>query len=344
MSTTWPDSAVMITLSAIAYQSDIAAQLKNTDYATGGNWSLAWGPGQNDYGNLAYVAKNATTGAYALVVRGSEFGFSWTAFENWFNDLDVLIQVGWPYFANAPDSAVSLGTYVQAMHLSSTTWNGQTLASFLTTGVPQSATLYITGHSLGGNLATALASWISSLRVKDPSQPDPSTQIYTYATPSPGNGAFAGAFNNRFPNSWRYVNPLDIVPKTWDHLVDVIGIYDNYSVFAPDLVEAAIYSMQGSLWTSEELYGSFYQQTNGAGTTLPAVFILPAPDWFSEVAGQHASNTYLSLLGAPPITSSLIAGRAASLMGITPGPVMARPVFRRGDIRSPQGSRPRPSL
>ena len=45
--------------------------------------------------------------------------------------------------------------------------------------------LYVTGHSLGGNLATVLASWISSLRVKDLSQPDPSTQIYTYATRRP---------------------------------------------------------------------------------------------------------------------------------------------------------------
>jgi triacylglycerol lipase len=344
MSTTWPDSAVMITLSAIAYQSDVAGQLKNTEYATGGNWSLAWGPVQNDYGNLAYVAKNLTTGAYALVIRGSEFGFSWTAFENWFYDLDVIFQIGWPYLSNAPDSAISLGSYVQAMHISTMTWNGQSLANFLMNGGPQSAMLYVTGHSLGGNLATVLASWISSLRVKDPSQPDPSTQIYTYATPSPGNEAFATAYNSRFPNSWRYVNPLDIVPKTWDHMVDVIGIYDDYFLYTPDLVEAAIYSMQGSLWSSEELYGSFYQQTNGDGTTLPTVFILPAPDWFSEVAGQHASNTYLSLLGAPPIVSSLIAGPAAKRMGITPGPVIPRPVFRRRHIRPPQGFGPRPSL
>ena len=339
----WPDSAVMITLSAIAYQSDIAGQLKNTNYATQGNWILAWGPGEDDYGNLVYVAKDSSSGAYALVVRGSEFGFSWTALENWFYDLDVLIQVEWPYFSNAPDAMISLGSYVQAMHLTSTTWNGQTLASFLTIGGPQSATLYVTGHSLGGNLATVLASWISSLRVQNPSQPDATTQIYTYATPSPGNETFATTFNNRFPNSWRYVNPLDIVPRTWDNLLNIIGIYDNHFLFTPALVEGAIYSMQGALLGSEEAYGSFYQQTNGEGTALPAEFIIPAPDWFSEVAGQHASNTYLNLLGAAPISSSLIAGPALKLMGTIPGPVMARPVFKRGNVKQIQRPRFRPS-
>ena len=64
MSTTWPDQAIMMTLSAIAYQHDIAGQLKKTTYATAGDWSLVWGPVQDDYGNLAYVVKSASTSEF----------------------------------------------------------------------------------------------------------------------------------------------------------------------------------------------------------------------------------------------------------------------------------------
>lgn len=35
MSNTWPEEAVMMTLSRIAYSSDILGQLKNKNYATG---------------------------------------------------------------------------------------------------------------------------------------------------------------------------------------------------------------------------------------------------------------------------------------------------------------------
>src|SRR5689334_5202962 len=104
MQNTWPDQATMMTLSAIAYQNDIAGQLKNTSYATGGDWSLVWGPIQDDWGNLAYVAVSASTGSYALVIRGSLTTFSWYAFLNWVNNLNVDIQFQWPYFPNDPGS------------------------------------------------------------------------------------------------------------------------------------------------------------------------------------------------------------------------------------------------
>src|SRR6185437_12834026 len=131
MSAKWPDQAIMMTLSAIAYQRDIAGQLKNTTYATSGDWSLVWGPLQDDYGNLAFVVRSASTGNFALVVRGSLTTFTWPALENWFYDLDVLLQSPWPYFPNARGAMVSNGSYWQAFGLAAATWGGQTLASFL---------------------------------------------------------------------------------------------------------------------------------------------------------------------------------------------------------------------
>jgi len=153
MSTNWPDSAVMMTLSAIAYQSDIPGQLLNPNFATAGDWSLVWGPMADDYGNLAYVAKSASTGRYALTIRGSEATFSLATLQNWFNDLDVLVQVPWIYFPNVEGCMISNGAFIQASHLTTASWSGQTLAKFLTQDVPVGATLMVTGHSLGGNLA-----------------------------------------------------------------------------------------------------------------------------------------------------------------------------------------------
>lgn len=336
MSTTWSEQAIMMTLSAIAYQSDIAGQLKNKNYATAGDWSLAWGPIQDSYGNLAYVAVSASTGNYALVIRGSLITFTWAALENWFYDLDVLFQSSWPYFPNAPESMVSNGTYWQAYGLAASTYQGQTLASFLVNSVPQSATLYVTGHSLGGNLATALASWISTQRGPAAGQADPNTRPYTFAAPSPGNSVFASAYNARFPNSWRYANVLDVVPNAWDNLTNINTIYDNYFLTTPFVVQGAVESMYATLLASETAYGSYYLQTNGSGTPLGPDWLMNA-DWYTEVGFQHGHNTYLALLGAPLVNSNLLAEATAEAIG----PIMMRPKIERGSVPAMLVLRPR---
>lgn len=320
MSSTWSEQAIMMTLSAIAYQSDIAGQLKNKNYATAGDWSLVWGPIQDSYGNLAYVAVSASTGDYALVVRGSLTTFTWDAVENWFYDLDVLLQSSWPYFPNARGCMVSNGTYWQAFGLAASTYAGQTLASFLTNSIPASAALYVAGHSLGGNLATALASWISAQRGPAAGRPDSNTRPYTFAAPSPGNTVFAAAYNARFPIGGRYVNVLDVVPNAWDNLLNIDFIYDNFFLPTPIAVQAAIDSMYAALLASEEFYGSAYEQTNGDGTILGPDW-LKTSDWYTQAAFQHGSNLYLSLLGAPLVTSNLLAEAQAEAIG----PLMLRP-------------------
>jgi triacylglycerol lipase len=336
MSTTWSEQAIMMTLSAIAYQSDIAGQLKKKNYATAGDWSLAWGPIQDSYGNLAYVAVSASTRNYALVIRGSLLTFTWAALENWFYDLDVLFQSSWPYFPNAPGCRVSNGTYWQAFGLAASTYGGQTLASFLMNSVPPSAILYVTGHSLGGNLATALASWISAQRGPAAGRPDPNTRPYTFAAPSAGNTVFASAYNARFPNSARYCNVIDVVPNAWDNLLNIDGIYDSYFLYTPIVVQAAVDSMYTALLASEEAYGSFYQQTNGRGTPLGPNFLLNA-DWYTEVGFQHGHNTYLGLLGAPPVNASLLAEATPEEIG----PIMLRPKIEKGSVPPMLVLRPR---
>ena len=65
--------------------------------------------------------------------------------------------------------------------------------------------LDVTGHSLGGALATLCAADIVS-------QPDLiPPQLYTFASPRTGDRHFAAAFNSKCPDTWRTVNTEDIV-------------------------------------------------------------------------------------------------------------------------------------
>eukprot|EP00775_Hariotina_reticulata_P003437 gene3437-3709_t len=65
--------------------------------------------------------------------------------------------------------------------------------------------IFVTGHSLGGALATLCAYDLAGRR---------SVTMYTYGAPRVGNKAFAGAFNERLQGrSWRITNTSDIVPS-----------------------------------------------------------------------------------------------------------------------------------
>lgn len=70
------------------------------------------------------------------------------------------------------------------------------------------SSLIITGHSLGGALATLCAVDVQynfSNQVKN-------IDIYTFGAPRVGNNGFRASFNRRVPNSYRFVHGMDIVP------------------------------------------------------------------------------------------------------------------------------------
>ena len=318
-----PDAAAMMTLSAIAYYDDVSGLLANASYATNADWTLVWGPAVSNDFNRLFVAQSQSTGRFAVAIRGSETGLSWDTIYNWAYDLDVFTQSPWPLF-NDQSAMISSGAYTQVTHLLTMTSNGTTLAAYLAQ-LPQGQTLLFTGHSLGANLATVLASWASHNRGPAGDQPDPATQVYTFACPSPGNTAFATAYDARFPSSWRYWNSYDIVPLAWADLPGQITIYEPLNINCPWSVE--IRAVEAILDGSELYYDSAYDQTNGDGTELPGQPFTPpllSPSisnqfsaWDLEAAYQHGSNVYLGLLGAAPVnppTSVPSASPAAALL------------------------------
>jgi hypothetical protein len=64
--------------------------------------------------------------------------------------------------------------------------------------------IVVTGHSLGGAIATLCAQYLSTVY--------PYVSIYTYGSPRVGNYAFAELFNSTVTDSYRVINRDDIVP------------------------------------------------------------------------------------------------------------------------------------
>lgn len=67
--------------------------------------------------------------------------------------------------------------------------------------------LYLTGHSLGGSLATLCAADLATnTKFRDPS-------VYTFGSPRVGNTTFAGQFNRKTGPHYRVYNRNDMVPS-----------------------------------------------------------------------------------------------------------------------------------
>lgn len=64
----------------------------------------------------------------------------------------------------------------------------------------------VTGHSLGGALATLCAVDVQY------NFPSIAIELYTFGSPRVGNSGFAKSFNERVPKSYRFVYGMDIVP------------------------------------------------------------------------------------------------------------------------------------
>src|SRR5215472_16588852 len=197
------DSATVelaMTLSTLAYVdenrtatqqqmiAEINAGLEEAGYKS---WQVAWGPALNaDRSNLAYTARNSETGQLAVSIRGSDFSF-WL---NWIEDLAAIRLV--PYYQFVPTASntaqIAFGTAVGLRQVLGMQDGTKSLETFLT-ATPEGTPILITGHSLGGCLASALApcvaNWVGSAS---------GLSIYTIAAPSPGNADFAAYYNTLF--------------------------------------------------------------------------------------------------------------------------------------------------
>jgi hypothetical protein len=92
----------------------------------------------------------------------------------------------------------------------------QTLEAYLTSQDWSTASVLITGHSLGGTVASMLAPWLASVMAQAPlTNPLPSNlQAVTFAAFAAGNVEFADYLSNS-PQYQPNINTNDIVPYVW---------------------------------------------------------------------------------------------------------------------------------
>lgn len=296
-------AGIQMTLSTIAYAGEnadykatktaIENELAKSQYATGGNWKLVWGPGITDK-NLMYVAQNQLNpNRYSLVIRGTDFDF----FSNIKEDFWVS-QVKYPYATSANGTPmVSHGALfgLQNLQKAIDPGTGQTLEDYLKMLIARSSVdLIVTGHSLGGCLASLALIWLyDTIPTWGINANNVQLSGYTFAAPTAGNSDFANYFNAKVgSNCFRVVNPLDVVPHGWAGLLSVIfkRIPTNVPLFIDSVIIGAILYLKCKGWS--------YQQLN-TETPLRKVQIPSSVNYLTQVEDQHDGNSYLYLLGAP---------------------------------------------
>jgi triacylglycerol lipase len=284
---------------------EINAGLEEAGYAS---WQVAWGPALNaDRSNLLYAAQNSETGQLAVAIRGSDFSF-WL---NWLEDLAAIRLV--PYDEFVPTAgkaaAIAFGTAVGLRQILRAQDGTKSLETFLS-ATPEGTPILITGHSLGGCLASVLApcvaTWLGSAS---------GLSVYTIAAPSPGNADFAAYYNTLFSEqsghstAFRFFNSLDVVPNAWASLDTVLTYYPPLVTCPP--------AINKIIARAETAVGGKYCQPGepaaGSAVELTGTLITPVGThrgrmeinafenalFLWEAAQQHACTTYQALLQTP---------------------------------------------
>ncbi|MCJ2080089.1 lipase family protein [Methylobacterium sp. J-090] len=297
-----PSDAELMTLAGIAYghPADIPDYL-DRDALTHGVWQAVWiARAEMVPVNFAYLTRNLRDGGYAVAIRGTYPNpFSPAYWEDGNQDSPFGPMAEWPSGVpsdpGGPDPQVSGGTWAGFSGLLALQdAAGTTLAQALDR-LPADAPLSVTGHSLGGTLAPVLALWLAG---RDPGR---IADVTTFAGMTPGNGAFAALFGPGTALAGRVrrvYNTLDSVPYGWDDVLATRGFFQP----APQGGVLLDLALHATAWRLRD-YGY-----TAIGTPVPLPGRVEPPSiactpiaFVIETLHQHMPDTYLGLLGAPPL-------------------------------------------
>ncbi|WP_042422955.1 IPT/TIG domain-containing protein [Streptacidiphilus anmyonensis] len=283
----------------------IDAQLSDTSLATRGVWELAWLALSPANANMAFIARSTDgSNQFAVVARGTDADLT-----DILEDLEVGIVVPFPESGSPKPIDVSLGAkqafdrVVNASSIASPIPNRK-LADALAIAVnaaPASPppTIWLTGHSLGGCIASMLALHLQA----KPWPKGTQFAVMTFAAPTAGLQNFVDYFDSR---SWvvdeRQNNAYDLVPHAWADLAVTEDWYPSPGPQATDEVKSKIDKI------SKRTNGHVYVQPGTLCLMNPGYTLLDedlvnktTQDFLGQVAFQHANDTYLELVGAPPV-------------------------------------------
>jgi triacylglycerol lipase len=158
-----------------------------------------------------YVAVGGDPATAVVALRGTESTMEWWDDFHW--DLVPFTQV--PNGGNVAqgfyDIYSSIGTMAPGQGgTSAPSAFAAEVAQAATAGLaagldPASLPLVVTGHSLGGALATLLVTDLYATTARKP-------QAWTFASPHVGDATFAARYGGLITVSWRIYNQVDVVP------------------------------------------------------------------------------------------------------------------------------------
>ncbi|WP_405754281.1 lipase family protein [Streptomyces sp. NBC_00073] len=279
----------------------INQQLADASLATGGSWVLSWLGVSPGNANMAYLAKNTDgSNSFAVVIRGT-VGSETDLME----DLDVgtvvpFNLVGMPSPVPVAKGAMKAFTEVVTMSTA-----GVTLAQALTTALGRAQpnpTVYVTGHSLGGCIATMVAPYLQTLTWPNVK---PNFELHTFAAPTAGGADFAAYVDSLdWQANERHYNTNDMVPQAWNNLEATKQWYPSPGPAANTDVKAVIGTLIGLPGPNVYVQpGKDDPLNDGYQPFDPNLVKASVQDFMGQVAFQHANSTYLGLLGAPDVPS-----------------------------------------
>lgn len=189
--------------------------------------------------------------------------------------------------------------------------NGQTLQQSLTAIGWNTNYLFLTGHSLGGTLASLLAPWaaVNLFNQKSPiTQLPAAIQAITFAPFAAGNQQFADFLNGQ-SNYQANFNANDAVPHVWatSGQYSVPNMYKLFPSPGPSPIPSKLQNyMQKKVDGIPS--GFSYVQTQGTSFAYPSE---ATTSWLTELSYQH-NNAYDAQFGVSTGSSSVAAaGKSA---------------------------------
>lgn len=274
------------------------------------DWELVWGPCLYKFpviakftDNTVYVVQRRQhPSEYVIAISGTN-PYEIT---DWvFEDFLVGKTVPWAY-GHPPSGAsisksaeLSLSILQKLKPCQGVKGENLHLIDFLssTAGI---SNVTVTGHSLGGEMASTTALWLSDTQGdKWDTQKQARVSAYTFAAPTAGNAIWVSYFQQQLgDNAHRIWNSLDVVPHVWQ-LSDLKQIPN---LFEPQIkaplplkwaLKILIWMVQKKVYTQIPAIASDQQPFKGT--------VNADPEWaqfFDQIAYQHV-DAYIKLLDVP---------------------------------------------
>ncbi|WP_159074292.1 lipase family protein [Streptomyces dioscori] len=337
-------------------------QLHDPSIDTGGTWRLAWLGLTPDNANMACIVRNHDgSNQFAVVVRGTvdspvdmmedlDVG-TLVPFTAAGSAAPVAVSAGamaaFTEIANArgfiggtpteeaPEGEAPVGkVLVGKVPVGESGRPGPALPSRVTLREALAALLaaapstprpvvHVTGHSLGGCVATMLAPY---LQAQDWAPSEPQFGLVTFAAPTAGPLDFAQFVDG---GPWTpfvtCTNYYDLVPRAWSDLALAKTWY-------PKGQGPVANTEVGILLDEIDLLrkGNVYVQPDAGTVALnqdygnhdPGLVEKTTADYLGQVAHQHANSTYLDLLGGTPVLAGPVVTAVDPTFGTGDTPVL----------------------